>query len=102
MEAPLFCAGMGRLHRIRVFACSGGGVAVVRGPRRLAVVCYFPQNSLMWRHCRIAMAIMRKRLRLCGKGREEIPGRPYVGESPVQGRHECFVYRCGGDGFPVP
>ena len=77
-------------------------VAVVRGPRRLAVVCYFPQNSLMWRHCRIAVAIMRKRLRLCGKGREEIPGRPYVGESPVQGRHECFVYCCGGDGFPVP
>ena len=93
---------MGRLHRIRVFAVQAAGWRLSEALAVSRWVCYFPKNSLMWRHCRIAVAIMRKRLRLCGKGREEIPGRPYVGESPVQGRHECFVYCCGGDGFPVP
>lgn len=98
----MFCADMGRLRRIRVFAVQAAGWRLSEAFAVSLWAYYFPKNSLIWRHCRIAVVITRKRLRLCGKGLEEILGRPYFGESPVQGRHECFMYRCGGDVFPVP
>ena len=60
----------------------------------------FPSNSLMGLHCRIAAAIVRKRLRLCGKGREEIPGRPHVAKAPCRAAMNASCTVAAGMVFP--
>ncbi len=91
VEASLFCGGHGAASPHQSIRCSGRGGGWWRFPgprRRRGGYAISPKIALMWRHWPILRrAIMRKRLRLCGKGREEIPGRRTSAKSPVAGGH---------------